>query len=367
LRGLVGALLLIGASLIAALLLFEFVIFRFVLPGSDVPANAMIDGVIRWAPNQDGVFRRKNAVAGRYRINAQGWNSGHAAYAAERGGKSCRVAVVGDSFVEAFQVDHDQSLAENLEREIGSATTEVYRYAVSGAPLSQYVHMIERAALAQGPDVVVVLLIHNDFVESFTPMPGRYTSSFLKLRVAQGRVLGEIAPEQYEPPAADVLRRTATLRFLYYRWGVTPETLRRALFGAGGAVHDANIDVASLDAAWPDIRAATFYLLRRMNAAVSARGAKLLIAMDGVRRDIYAGTAPNPAGAYRLNALAAALAAENGIAFLDLHPVFAADWAANREAFEFGDDDNHWNAHGHAVAAKAVAARLRALGPPCGE
>ena len=46
-----------------------------------------------------------------------------------------------------------------------------------------------------------------------------------------------------------------------------------------------------------------------------------------------------------------------GIAFLDLHPRFAADWAAHHRRFDF-DADGHWNELGHSVAAAAIAGQI---------
>jgi len=69
----------LGVSLgavVATLLVFELIVFRFLLPGSDLPWNAYSDGLIRYAPNQTGVWRVRNEIAAPYSINAQGWNSG---------------------------------------------------------------------------------------------------------------------------------------------------------------------------------------------------------------------------------------------------------------------------------------------------
>ncbi len=44
---------------------------------------------------------------------------------------------------------------------------EVYRFAISGAPMSQYLYMMECEITAYQPDWIVVILIHNDFDESF--------------------------------------------------------------------------------------------------------------------------------------------------------------------------------------------------------
>jgi hypothetical protein len=91
--------------------------------------------------------------------------------------------------------------------------------------MSQYLHMLEREVGAYRPDWIVVLLVHNDFDESFRFKAGRYTSSFLKLEVNDGRVAREVPPAMWRPAAAEWLRRTATARFLPLRWQVRPQLL----------------------------------------------------------------------------------------------------------------------------------------------
>ena len=100
-----------------------------------------------------------------------------------------------------------------------------------------------------------------------------------------------------------------------------------------------------------DIRAATDYMMVRLAAQARSIGAQLLVAMDGDRSAIYAGRPDSPA--LKLNRIAAEAASRAGIAFLDLHPVFAEDWARNQRRFEFAADA-HWNENGHAVAARAI-------------
>jgi lysophospholipase L1-like esterase len=351
-----------AASLLLGLLFCEFFLFRFVLLPSDVPANAFANELVRYAPNQSGVWRIRNDVAAPYAINAQGWNTGVGDYARERRPGIRRIAVVGDSMIEAMQVAHDRSMAERLAAETSRPDNpvEVYRFAIAGAPATQYLHMIEREVLAYKPDLIVVLLIHNDFDEMFEFVQGRYTSSFLKLRMVDGRVEGEIPPTPWKPGVADWIRRSATARYLYYRWQVRPGALRDLLLGtarAEGRRYEANIDADAVLSRSREIQAATEYVFGRLKAVTEHADVPLLIVMDGVRDAIYRDA---PSDVLALNRLAAGLAAENHIPFLDLHPVFKEDWAANRQRFDFAFD-GHWNEHGHAVAARAVAASLATL------
>jgi hypothetical protein len=152
--------------------------------------------VVRYIGHQTGITRLRNEIAAPYAINAQGWNTGAGDYTESRTPGFGRVAVVGDSYVEAFSVAYTNSIGERLAQELAAAgrPAEVYRFDISGAPLSQYLYMIEREVVLYRPDWIVVVLVHNDFDESFRFVQGRYTSSFLKLHVENGRVIDEIAP-----------------------------------------------------------------------------------------------------------------------------------------------------------------------------
>jgi hypothetical protein len=91
------------------------------------------------------------------------------------------------------------------------------------------------------------------------------------------------------------------------------------------------------------------------------RGIKLLLVMDGDRNAIYRNRAQNEleeAGALSLNGMAKHAAQQNGIAFIDLHPVFKNDFAKNQQLFNF-EMDGHWNVYGHRVVAHAIFQYIR--------
>jgi lysophospholipase L1-like esterase len=343
-------------SLLIGLLLCELVLFRFFLLPSDVPANAFDKGLIRYAPLQSGIWRVRNEIAAPYASNRQGWNSGVGDYAVARRPGVMRVAVVGDSMVEAMQVPHDRSMADRLAVDLSrdSHPAEVYRFGIGGAPMSQYLNMVEREVVRYHPDWIVVLLVHNDFDESFEFVQGHYTSSFLKLRIADGKVAGEIAPAPWRPGTADWVRRTAIARYMYYRWQVHVGALRDLLLGPAQAAtgrYEANIDVDAVLRQMPDVKTATEYLFARMQAVAQSHGARLLLAIDGVRLALYTN---EESQALALNQMCADLAQRHGIPFLDLHPVFRDEWNARHRRFEF-DHDAHWNEYGHTVVARAIA------------
>jgi lysophospholipase L1-like esterase len=346
---------LVAASLAIGLLLCEFVLFRFVFLASDVPANAFANDLVRYVPNQTGVWRVKNEIAAPYAINAQGWNSGVGDYPKDRTPGVARVAVVGDSFVEGLHVPNDRSIGEQLAAELGRGgkRSEVFRFAISGAPLSQYLQMVEREIMTYRPDWIVAVLVHNDFDESFQFVQGRYTSSFLRLRVKDGNI-EEVPPTPWTPGLSEWARHSATARFVYYRWRVRIDAIRDLFLPsarAGTDRYQANVEVKPVLRRLPEITATTDYVFARLAALARREGTRVLLAMDGVRAAIYSG---RPSDILALNRLCAELAARHGFPFVDLHAAFSADWNDHHKRFEF-ESDYHWNEYGHAVAARAIA------------
>lgn len=364
--------LLCGTLLVTALLL-EFVVFRYVLPASDIPRNDFANGVVKYLPHQSGTYRVRKEIEAPYRINANGWNSGHSRYPVETREDVQRIAIIGDSYIEAFQVPVDRSAGEILEATLGKENHEVFRFGISGAPLSQYLHMLEREVLGYDPQVVIIVLVHNDFDESYRFKAGRYTSSFLKLEIKDDEVTKEIPPEPYQETWVDLLRMTATVRYLYYRWGVTPETIKRGIArlmsqsdaqGSEQEQFQANINVSDVLSEQDKTRLVVGHIFNRLRELSRLHDTKLLIVMDGDRQGIYRDSdkvnKSHDTGVLVLNRMVQQAAERRGIPFLDLQAVFSRDFEATRHRFDF-DGDNHWNEHGHQVVARALAEALRAM------
>ena len=354
-RKLFANLALLLGSIALTLVVCEFVVFRFIFLPSDVPRNVFRDGLIRYVPGQSGVWRVNDEISAPYAINAEGWNSSRRVYRPERTPGLSRIVIIGDSYVEAFQVPVTMSLAEQLEHSLPS--TEVYRVAISGAPLSQYLLMLEREGVRYAPDLVVIVLMQNDFDESFRFMHGRYISSFLKLRLGEGRVIEEVQPSRYQAGPWEWLRFSATSRYLYYRRQIA-KALSRFRWSAqeAGSNFQANIDTKAVLEVETDVALATDYLFGRLAAVANAHKFALLLVMDGDRHAIYRGidsAALYKSGALALNTLASRAAERHGIPFIDLHPRFEQDWLKHRRRFDF-ESENHWNQYGHAIASAAI-------------
>jgi hypothetical protein len=361
-----GNVALSAASLLAALVFLETVVFTHILVPDDLLDNLTINGVVRYAPNARAVFRHPDGTNTLVTVNAQGWNSTKPSYEQRNPAGNTRIAVIGDSYVHATQVNVEQAFPEVLERKLNDCgqSVEVYRFGMDGAPLSQYLHMLRREVLAYRPDIVVVQLIHNDFDESYRFLKTRYSSSFLKLeRGPSGRVV-EIAPTDFRPGGADLLRHFNTFRYLYYQTGLylSAKSVVSRMFWGGNEDWQPEFISSAVD-----IRKITDhdsnrffarYVLYEMKALARENGFRLAIAMDGVREAFYDGRDPATYEVGRLNQIAADVTRELDLPFLDLQGTFAADWAARHQRFEYSYDW-HWNVAANELVAGAIARMLQ--------
>jgi hypothetical protein len=131
-----------------ALLCLELAFPLFVEVTDDVRYENLPKVGLRLRPYQEGIFLRDtlrgaDEIRGRFRVNNAGFNNSHD-YSARRSTEKYRIAVVGDSFVEALQVDQQDAFFNVMERTLADngVNAEVYSFGVSGYGSAQIYHMI---------------------------------------------------------------------------------------------------------------------------------------------------------------------------------------------------------------------------------
>lgn len=355
-----------AVSLLLCFLVLEFFVFRKVLVPDDVLPNVSINNVVRYMPNTEATFRHPDRRETKVSVNSEGWNSLRRDYPLRRTAGVTRIAVIGDSYVHGAFVNTQQGFPDIIERELTAAghMVEVMRFGMDGAPLSQYLHMLRREAVRFKPDLVLVQLIHNDFDETYRLLQNRTGSSFLKLTQATDQRIVEIAPVDFKPGVADVLRNSATFRYLYYETNayLTFKHIVSALYWGGSEEWKPEFISSAVDIR--NIRdheknlLFTRHVMKEMKALAEREGFKLAFAMDGVREAIYAGKPVSDYEVGKLNLLAKSVTSELGLPFIDLQRAFEADWVKSAERFEFSYDW-HWNVRGNEVVGRAIAEFLR--------
>ena len=348
-------------ALILVVLVLEL-FFRLVIPASDQPMG--------WFDESQRIYRfdtrRPTGVVtigrfaqqrGRWHINNAGWNS-PVDYV--RSKTKPRIAIIGDSYIEAWHVDSNESYPSKLRVLLGDAF-DVYSFGVSGAPLSQYLHMARYAVEQYDPDLLIFTIIHNDFDESLRRI-NTGSRHFMLLDIQDGRV-SETTPEpdpsfvQYNRTKR-LLRRSALVRYLTFNLqisGVLDRLRQRRV------EYVANIDPAAIARDQDDVRRAMHYVGERM--ATEFKDRRIVFVMDGPRSAIYANTFDTLNESVQfLHTLTAEVCAENGISLLDLSVPMRKAYAENGRHFE-SEWDFHWNEYGHEYVARAVADLLEEILP----
>ncbi|MCX5687422.1 MAG: hypothetical protein NTV71_02075 [Candidatus Omnitrophica bacterium] len=230
---------------------------------------------------------------------------------------------------------------------------EVYRFGFSGAPLSQYLQMMRYVKKKYSPDIVITVIVHNDFIESIEGF-GEGLGDFLKF-AKQNELWKEIKPrpDAYVPnPVKRAFKHSSFFRYLYYNLNI--REVAYFLNGKSkGKDFRMNIDIDEIMASLDDIKELCFSIFSKYKET-SGEDTRLLLVMDGDRDTIYKGLDPEKQKLYALNTLARDTAEKLSISFIDLNDVFAADYKENRKRFDF-KRDKHWNERGHFLVGHTIA------------
>lgn len=337
--------------LLLLFVLFEFVILRLFIPSCQLPFLIYDEreSLLKFNPAEKkegvytlGPFARERAS---WSINQNGWNSA-LDYPEQKTAGVKRICIIGDSYVEALQVDVANHVSRKLQEILGNSY-EVFSFGISGAPFSQYLHLSRYVSRHYHPDLIIFNLVHNDFDESLKQF--KDTPSFLQLEINNGEI-HEVAPSK--PHLHRYLKKSAIVRYLIANLGVMSFMQQRK---AGKEKEfNANIDVEALNQRKAQVKAATNYLVEKIKEENPNAG--ILFVMDAPRQDIYTQRLQNSSVLW-LNQMMSEICVQAKVDFLDLTNVFSANFEQHQKKFN-SELDYHWDAYGHQVVAHALAEKI---------
>ena len=366
---------LLFASLCAAMLLL--VLLDPFLPGIDRPPEMQSDAfhhVSRpgvWTAQQYGEWGPHLVY-----IDAEGWREAPPAAANEASqpvnlsgdrprsaGEHFRMAVMGDSFVEAIQVTWEDTFVARLQARSAGSAEVLNRGSSSYSPLLALVRW-QRQVAHERPTHLLLLLCPNDVADD-----QRYTDSALHRGAPSG---GEphSGPEAHDvdqliwrrPNPRPELRDAGRLYGVYRRWrgraSVATAPWRRGLL----------LDPDRPARRWreqnPKLTPLTDRYLRELAAVVRGAGVELTLSAVPSSWEFRdpALRAPELRVGPTFADNVAAWAAANGVRYVDLQPAFRESAARGHRLFF--DLDGHFTPAGHAVVAEVFAAAWPELFAP---
>jgi hypothetical protein len=278
------------------------------------------------------------------------------------------IAVVGDSFMEGFREPFADTLTGRLQKRLGERG-RAYAFAQSGAPLSQYVAYAQHACSLYHPQRLVVNVVGNDFDESVFEHRGRNGLFHLYPR-ADGSFDYKLTPLSKGGLIERIARHSALALYLARNVGIStavdwfrPTRAHAETQWAGRIAGNtpAAADAARLDEGERVIS----WALDALPKAACLPARDIVIVVDAIRPQIYDDNALAEARTSYFGRMRAKLVTEARVAgfiVVDMEGPFRAAFATDQRPFEF-PNDGHWNSHGHAVAAVAVAAALQDWSP----
>jgi hypothetical protein len=285
---------------------------------------------------------------GKWRINNDGWNS-PVDYVTEKTPGTKRIAVIGDSYIEAWQVDAEKSYPSLLRDSLG-AKYEVYSFGVSQSPMSQYVYVSRYVEKKYSPDIYIFNLVHNDFYESingkaFIPM-------YMTVKFNNDSTFTEVQPVEPERayskvPGGEFFRKSSLFRYVYYNLKLMERFKAKK---AAAKDFEMNVAVKDIIDKKDSLSAVAAYLFGAIKKELGNK--EVIFVMDAPRQNIYSGDLAH-AKVAGLNRMVDSLCKQQNFPFIDLTPYMEADYKKNGKKFE-SKFDNHWDYYGHQIVADAV-------------
>jgi hypothetical protein len=266
------------------------------------------------------------------------------------------IAVIGDSYIEAKMVEHTETLQGRLEQRF-QGDGRVYSFAMSGAPLSQYLSWASYARATYGADALIISIVANDFDESLAEYKLR-DGFFHYARNADDTL--ELRLSEYRPSLLrQIALRSALARYLVFHlrigdaWArlrgmVTSSymvTTERAETVPGGNDLGFEFSLAMLNA-----------FFRDLSIMSGLPPEKILFVVDGRREALYAeneATASFDSYFGRVRRAFISMARQRNYSVVDLHNAFETHYQKHGKRFD-SDLDYHWSSYGHKVVYEAV-------------
>jgi len=406
-RRLAPRLVLLALATVAALLAGEAVV-RIAGAGGVTLTRARLhayDPDAGWtcAPDLDLRYVRPGSFDVRVLTNGRGLRDDE--HAAPKPAGVVRVACLGDSFPWGYGVENDEMLSAVLERELPGC--ETINLGTNGYGTVQSLVRLETEGLRYEPDWAVLAFCWNDLEDNFDDKDGGRPA----LRMGDGSptIVNRPVARPWKSPAKQWLRHHSRL-FAAAESGWERLRLRPRVEGprhapTGSArprpapspraalrprdavgpppaavlamdVDETNLELtpihvardagAEVEWAWLGAR----WLLERIRDTMARSGGRLLVVAVTTRAEIDAdlfarwrarlppAERDEPLDPRSTAARLRRLCAELDVPFVDPWPAFAAHGAPDEL---FLRADGHWSAAGHALAARAVATRLREL------
>jgi len=319
------------------------------------PVNST-NPVIRHKEDRDIIWSHGTSfsIVAKKHVNNYGFFNDHN-YSPED--KSPLLAIIGDSYVVAAQVENKNSMHGILSKET-FGKGRVYSFGASGIPLSTYLAYANYATKEFQANALVFIINGNDFGASlikYNRDPGSHYFSDVSDRL-------ELVRKDYQPTLIKRLaRQSALIRYLVLNMQLNWRPIENIFDNStrpaeekfvGNTRADFNEEYIS------DSKRVVDRFFEELLLQTGLGNDKILFVIDGMRPHLY-----NLPSLMKANGSYFDLMRKYFIKFalskryevIDMQPIFIKGHESEKIRFEF-ETDNHWNEAGHALVAEKIKA-----------
>lgn len=366
--------------LLAGLLILELLLRRYHFWGARVSwSEPDAEIAYRYTPGAEYWFGRENDHPISGRINNFGWRDRD--WTLAKAPNTFRVAVLGDSFVEAFQVEQERTFLRLAETALNRETPqrfELMNFGRSGFTTTEEFLILERDVVKFSPDLVVLFFFPEndlrDVCREFDPNPMR---PFFEMSPD-----GELAPDFSFVHSKDFKARnainglkqhSALFSLVIERVNLLQQDLAHqkqvaaaqsaappsapAAKRLGGAL---SLATANPDSSYQKAFALNQAILKKIGATCRQMPAKFLLVCINLaayhpERENELRAIDPTFNQYFFDDALAAFARQNDIDFIGLQKFFVEEYQKTGRSLQW----THWNYDGHELVARVLANHLQ--------
>lgn len=330
---------------------------------------------IRYIPNIKGIFVRPEYKTV-FSINSAGWRDGEHSLTKPVG--VYRIVVLGDSFVESFQVPLEKTffkiLENQLNQKLGSNKIEVIALGIGGSsPTQQYFALLSEG-LKYDPDLVIqAFYTQNDTIAnskklSFSPYRGYFTFTGETLKYESAQTTREENDAKTKPLFVFFRERSLLWNYISDLLTIWRQSKLQSSFATSelGYPIDYQIYNTKHDDSWEEAWDITRQVLLKTKEAVEkAKSNYLLVSLANIeqieinyRQQIskqYPKLDESSLDFTRPEIVLKEFTKQHQINYLSLVPTFYEYKKAHPQVKLYYQQDTHWNAQGYKIAGEAIA------------
>jgi len=322
-----------------------------------------------WYETRDGLaIHRPNSVIrfGNHEIHINSVGMRDREHSVQKADGTIRILLLGDSFMEALQIQFEESFPKLLEdrlRQAGVRNVEVVNAAVSGWGTEDELAYWVRYGKALKPDLILVAVtLHNDVSDNLRQNFYTLKDGQLQARPIKVSPTTEYWAIQFRAFIASHLHLIQLWRKFWHR-GEIQNTGRQLNQHVASLLSRRNTE--TIAKGWE----LTFQEFAAIQSEAKGIRAKMAIVLIPLALQVYKDKFSKFIRENDIPQISLAEPQEKminfgrtqGIETIDLLPVFK-EWREKQNQPLYLENDGHWNSNGHRVAADSVATELQYRG-----